>query len=131
MNAASYRSRKERHPRTTEAAYPPIFDLFSVSGIAVARWLARSAFDPKGSSPYTAGRPPELPASPDKVIPFQVTQNDIVVLAGNQGTWKVVARVNGTKADIRRRATFDTRIVTVPVKNLRVIRRAGSPGCDY
>jgi hypothetical protein len=130
MNAASYRSREERHPRTTEAAYPPIFDLFSGSGIAVARWLARSAFDAKGSSAYTARRP-DLPASPDKVIPFEVAQNDIVVLAGNQGTWKVVAPVNGTKADIRRRATFDTRIVTVPVKNLRVIRRAGSPGCDY
>ncbi|HEY5954328.1 MAG TPA: hypothetical protein VIT18_08180 [Terrimicrobiaceae bacterium] len=72
-----------------------------------------------------------MPASPDKVIPFQVAQNDIVVLTGNQATWKVVAPVNGTKADIRRRATFDTRIVTVPVKNLRVIRRAGSPGCDY
>jgi hypothetical protein len=130
MNAASYRSREERHPRTTEAAYPPIFDLFSGSGIAVARWLARSAFDPKGSSSYTARRP-DLAASPDKVIPFEVAQNDIVVLTGNQATWKVVAPVNGTKADIRRRATFDTRIVTVPVKNLRLIRRAGSPGCDY
>jgi hypothetical protein len=131
MNAASYRSREERHPRTTEPAYPPIFDLFSRSGIAAARWLTRSAFDPKGSSPYTARGLPELPASPDQATPFQVAQNDIVLLADNQGTWKVVAPVHGAKADIRRRATFDTRIVTVLVKHLRVVRRAGSPGCDY
>jgi hypothetical protein len=131
MNAASYRSREERRPGTSEPVYPSIFDLFSGSAIAAARGLTRSAFDPKGSSPYTARGLPELPASAEKIMPFQVAQNDIVVLAGNQGTWKVVAPVNGTKADIRRRATFDTRIATVLVKYLRVVRRAGSPGCDY
>ena len=130
MNAASYRSR-ERHPWTTQSAYPPIFDLFSGSAIDAARPLARSALHRKGPSSYANRVFPKLRASTDEIIPLQVAQNDVVVVAGKQGTWKVVAPVNGTKADIRRRATFDTRIVTVLVKHLRVVRRAGSPGCDY
>ena len=129
MNAASYRSR-ERHPWTTEAAYPPIFDL-SGSAIDAARRLAHSALHRKGSSSYADRVLPKLRASTNEIIPLQVAQNDVVVVTGKQGTWKVVAPVNGTKADIRRRATFDTRIVTVLVKHLRIVRRAGSPGGDY
>ena len=61
----------------------------------------------------------------------QVTQNDIVVLAGERGTWQVVAPVNGSKADIRRREGFDTRVVTAVLENLTVVQFAGSPGCSY
>lgn len=58
------------------------------------------------------------------------TQNDIVVLAGECGTWQVVAPVNGSKADIRRRG-FDTRVVTAFLENLTIVRCANSPGCSY
>ena len=61
----------------------------------------------------------------------QVAQNDIVVLAGERGTWQVVALVNGSKADIRRREGFDTRVVTAILENLTVVQFAGSPGCSY
>jgi hypothetical protein len=60
-----------------------------------------------------------------------LTQNDIVVLAGERGTWQVVASVNGSKADIRRREGFDTRVVTAFLENLTIIRCANSPGCSY
>jgi hypothetical protein len=60
-----------------------------------------------------------------------VMQNDIVVLSGDWGTWQVMAPVNGSKADIRRRDGFDTRIVTALLENLTVLRCAGSPGCSY
>ena len=127
MNAASNRSRGVRHPWATPPAYPAIFDLFSGSAIDAARGWACSAFDRKRSLSYPARGLLHLRASSDEVIPLQLAQNDVVVVTGKQGTWKVVAPVNGTKADIRRRATFDTRIVTVLVKHLRVVRRAGSP----
>jgi hypothetical protein len=61
----------------------------------------------------------------------QVTQNDIVVLAGERGTWQVVALVKGSKADIRRREGFDTRVVTVVLQNLTIVRCAGSPESNY
>ena len=61
----------------------------------------------------------------------QVTQNDIVVLAGERGTWQVIAPVNGSKADIRRREGFDIRVVTAVVESLTVVQYAGSPGCGY
>ena len=67
----------------------------------------------------------------DSSVSTQVTQNDIVVLAGERGTWQVVAPVNGSKADIRRREGFDTRVVTAVLKNLTVVQFAGSPGCSY
>ena len=57
--------------------------------------------------------------------------NDVVALANRAGTWTVVAPVNGSKADIRRSAGFDTRIVTAPLEKLTVVRRAGSPGYSY
>jgi hypothetical protein len=60
-----------------------------------------------------------------------LTQNDIVVLAGERGTWQVVAPVNGSRADIRRREGFDTRVVTAFLENLTIIRCANSPGCSY
>ena len=65
-----------------------------------------------------------------------IAQNDLVVLAGRRGTWKVVAPVNGSKADIRRKEGFDTRIVTAPVTRstrpeaqVIVIDRAGVDLC--
>jgi hypothetical protein len=61
----------------------------------------------------------------------QVTQNDIVVLAGERGTWQVIAPVNGSKADIRRREGFDIRVVTAVLESLTVVQYAGSPGCGY
>lgn len=57
-----------------------------------------------------------------------VAQNDIVVLAHRQERWMVVAPVNGSKADIRRKEGFDTGIVTAPLESLTVIQRAGKPG---
>jgi hypothetical protein len=61
----------------------------------------------------------------------RVQQNDLVVFANLAGIWRVVAPVNGSKADIRRIGGFDTRIVTAPVEILTVVRRAGSPGYSY
>jgi hypothetical protein len=75
-----------------------------------------------------AASSPSLDAEPSSL---QVTQNDIVVLAGERGTWQVVAPVNGSKADIRRREGFDTRVVTAVLKNLTIVRCAGSPECNY
>jgi hypothetical protein len=60
-----------------------------------------------------------------------VTHNDVVLLSGDWGTWQVMAPVNGSKADIRRREGFDTRIVTALLENLTVLRCAGSPGWSY
>jgi hypothetical protein len=59
------------------------------------------------------------------------SKNDLVVFADHAGTWKVVAPVNGSKADIRRSGGFDTRIVTAPLESLAVVRRVGSPGYSY
>ena len=61
----------------------------------------------------------------------RVQPNDVVLLAHHAGTWKVVAAVNGSKADIRRSGGFDTRIVTARLESLTVVRRAGSPGYSY
>jgi hypothetical protein len=61
----------------------------------------------------------------------QVTQNDIVILAGERGTWQVVALVKGSKADIRRKEGFDTRVVTAVLQNLTVVRCAGGPESNY
>jgi hypothetical protein len=61
----------------------------------------------------------------------QVMQNDIVILAGERGTWQVVALVKGSRADIRRREGFDTRVVTAVLQNLTVVRCAGSPESNY
>lgn len=53
------------------------------------------------------------------------------LLAGRYGTWQVVAPVNGSKADIRRRDGFDTRVITALLKNLTVVRCADSPESSY
>ena len=57
--------------------------------------------------------------------------NDIVIFANQLGTWKVVASVNGSKADIRRNGGFDTRIITARLESLTLIRGAGSPEYGY
>jgi hypothetical protein len=87
----------------------------------------------KMSLPFSAQRYQLALSAPTRkaVSHTRVAQNDVVVLAGRHGTWKVVAPVNGTKADICRRASFDTRIVTALVESLTVVCRAGSPECGY
>jgi hypothetical protein len=55
----------------------------------------------------------------------RVQPNDIVIFADHLGMSKVVAPVNGSKADIRRNGGFDTRIVTA------IIRGAASPEYSY
>ena len=61
----------------------------------------------------------------------RVQPNDIVVFADHVGMWKVIAPVNGSKADIRRNEGFDTRIVTARLESLTLIRGAGSPEYSY
>jgi hypothetical protein len=61
----------------------------------------------------------------------RVEQNDLVAFASHAGTWKVVAPVNGSKADIRRSVGSDTRILTVPLESVTVVQCAGSPGYTY
>lgn len=82
-----------------------------------------------GQDPQTLMTPPVGPELPPTSL--RLMQNDIVALAGEWGTWQVVAPVNGSKADIRRREGFDTRVVTAVLDNLTVIRCAGSPDCSY
>jgi hypothetical protein len=77
------------------------------------------------------GKVVPLPLAAKTPSENKVQQNDIVEFANKGGTWKVVAPVNGSKADIRRNEGFDTRIVTVSLESLRVVRRAGSPGYSY
>ncbi len=67
--------------------------------------------------------------------PFRMTtivhQNDIVVLAGKRGVWKVFTQVNGSRADLWRTDAPDTRVVTAPLERVTVVRRAGSPEYEY
>jgi hypothetical protein len=60
-----------------------------------------------------------------------VHQNDLVILAGKAGIWKVLTQVNGSMADIRRNDTPDTRVVTTSLQKVTVVQRAGSPGYGY
>jgi hypothetical protein len=71
---------------------------------------------------------PQIGGNAQKTI---IQANDIVIFADETGMWKVVASVNGSKADIRRRIGFDTRIVTARLESLTLIRRAGSPEYSY
>jgi hypothetical protein len=81
--------------------------------------LLRATPGGKGSSQPLASHKP------------RVQSNDIVEFDNQPGTWKVVAPVNGSKADVRRSEGFDTRIVTARLESLIVVRRAGSPGYSY
>ena len=56
-----------------------------------------------------------------------VHHNDLVILAGKVGVWKVLTQVNGSMADIRRDDTPDTRVVTASLKRVTIVQRAGSP----
>jgi hypothetical protein len=60
-----------------------------------------------------------------------VHQNDIVILAGKAGLWKVLTQVNGNIADIRRNDAPDTRVVTASLQRVTLVQRAGSPGYGY
>lgn len=51
--------------------------------------------------------------------------NDMVRFAGE--FWRVVATINGSKADLQRLHSSDPRIITVTVDGLQVVRRFGSP----
>ena len=84
---------------------------------------------PEGGVWWEGTRPTASRLRP--AIRTRVQQNDLVAFAGHAGTWKVVAPVNGSKADIRRSGGFDTRIVTAPLENVTVVQRAGSPGYIY
>ena len=81
--------------------------------------LLRATPGGKGSSQPLASHKP------------RVQPNDIVEFDNQPGTWKVVAPVSGSKADVRRSGGFDTRIVTARLESLIVVRRAGSPGYSY
>ena len=119
------RSRAERTPLFTGAAVPERFVSPDTSREDEdATPVELSALRGKSTAAASPSRDREPSSS-------QVTQNDIVVLAGERGTWQVVAPVNGTKADIRRREGFDTRVVTAVLRNLTIVRCAGSLGCDY
>jgi hypothetical protein len=142
MNGTSHESkaalRKESRARlargTHRRAFPLILDLVGTLGIGADARRVRSYFEGlKSSQPFLA-QPcvsERTAEHRDASSRLSVAQNDIVVLDGRRGTWKVVAAVNGTKADIRRRGSFDTRIVTALVENLTVVHRAGSPGAGY
>ena len=95
---------------------------------------------PAGNTIFTgvALSPPEADAWWEGHTPFRqktarprIQHNDLVAFAGHAGTWKVVAPVNGSKADIRRSGGFDTRIVTAPLESVTIVQRAGSPGYMY
>jgi hypothetical protein len=60
-----------------------------------------------------------------------VHQNDLVILAGKVGVWKVLTQVNGTRADICRNDAPDTRVITTPLTRVTIVQRAGSPGYSY
>jgi hypothetical protein len=61
----------------------------------------------------------------------RIQPNDIVIFTDKLGMWKVVAPVNGSKADIRRKGSSDTRIITARLESLTFIRRAGTPEYGY
>jgi hypothetical protein len=119
---------------TRRPAFPLIRDLVGALGIGADVRIVGSYFDGlKSSQPFLRrGSASELTAAHRHAASrLSIAQNDVVVLEGRRGTWKVVAPVNGTKADIRRRGSFDTRIVTAWVESLTVVQRAGSPGSGY
>jgi hypothetical protein len=60
-----------------------------------------------------------------------VHQNDLVILAGKVGVWRVLTQVNGIRADICRNDAPDTRVITTPLTRLTIVHRAGSPGYSY
>jgi hypothetical protein len=96
------------------------------------RVTASSATSPTALRLTTsAAKTSAAPLAAAAVHPTRVQQNDLVVFADHADTWKVVAPVNGSKADIRRVAGFDTRVLTAPLESIRVVRRAGSPGYCY
>ena len=81
--------------------------------------------------PRSTGKIALMPLVARPSLKRGVHLNDVVTLTNRAGTWTVVAPVNGSKADIRRSGGFDTRIVTAPLENLTIVRRAGSPGYSY
>ena len=83
------------------------------------------------SPPASGGKVSSTPLAAKIFHETRVQQNDLVVFADHAGTWKVVAPVNGSKADIRRSGGFDTRIVTASLESLTVVRCVGSPGYSY
>jgi hypothetical protein len=143
MNGTSHEPkadlRKESRARlagreTHRRAFPLILDLVGTPGIGADVRIVRSCFDGlKRSQSFLAQRcASEMTAAHRNASPpSSVAQNDIVVLEGRGGTWQVIAPVNGTKADIRCKGSFDTRIVTALVENLTVVQRAGSPESSY
>ena len=60
-----------------------------------------------------------------------VHKNDLVILAGKVGVWRVLTQVNGSRADICRNDSPDTRVITTPLTRVTIVHRAGSPGYNY
>ena len=105
---------------------------------ALSRLLLRPSRESLSSRPASSvrmatidGKASSQPAATQSSRKTRVQPNDIVVFANHAGPWKVIAAVNGSKADIRRSGGFDTRIVTARLESLTVVRRAGSPGYSY
>ena len=131
-----------KEPRTVSGAlaFKPTDQL--ISKLTPSRLASRECLrtTPIRSSPASSsthriaacgGKVPSKPLAAKAFHQARVQQNDLVVFANHAGTWKVVAPVNGSKADIRRSEGFDTRIVTVPLEILTVVRRVGSSGYTY
>ena len=53
--------------------------------------------------------------------------NDTVRLSGSPQLWKVIATINGSKADIQRLNDYNLEIITVTLDSIQVVRRFGSP----
>jgi hypothetical protein len=119
--------------RALGEGFPLIFNVAKILELSPAR-SGQSDFDwHRGSEPSRKGSSERGSAQHcfTAATHSDIAQNDVVTVAGKAGTWKVVAPVNGTKADLRKREGFDTRIVTTSVEKLTIIRRAGSPGSDF
>ena len=81
-------------------------------------------------------RTPDIPSRPTTYVLKSgmitiVHQNDLVILAGKVGVWRVLTQVNGIRADICRNDAPDTRVVTTPLTRVTIVHRAGSPGYSY
>ena len=95
----------------------------------VTRSPPASSSSSRGAAP--GGKVPLLPPASKITSAATVEPNDLVEFPDHPGVWEVVAAVNRSKADIRRRGGFDMSIRTVELKSLRVVRRAGSPGYSF
>jgi hypothetical protein len=57
--------------------------------------------------------------------------NDTVRLSGYPQLWRAVNTINGSKADIQRMNDYNPQIVTVPLDDIQIVRRFGSPNSSF